>query len=236
MKNTKKSTNKKLASAVAKNKEANTKKLGNTVVKGKKAAKIQKQVIVAAQRKAVAAKKKAAATRNSFRRALYRANKMIASGNSFYKNKLSMKDFKKEYEGFAKRTGMLKGKNLDEDLKTFINNAISNRTLKQCESAVDNLMKHLNDAVSALNKLEGDIDLEGDIKGLSNTNNKYIKVLIKASALKTKEKDGKKVYSIIEENLPNSADLIAVNNKYLKVKRIIIEYFGDQEYAEAYGS
>ena len=211
------------------NTTAKPKKLVSKVVKGKKAAKIQKQVIVAAKREATA-------TRNSFRRALYRANKMIASGNSFYKNKLSMKDFKKEYEGFGKRTGMLKGKNLDEDLKTFINNAISNRTLKQCESAVDNLMKHLNNAVSALNKLEGDIDLENDIKGLSNTNNKYIKVLIKASALKTKEKDGKNVYSIIEQNLPNSADLLAVNNKYLKVKRIIIEYFGNEEYAEAYGS
>ena len=205
------------------------KKLVSKVVKGKKAAKIKQKAIVAA-------KKKATATRNSFRRALYRANKMIASGNSFYKNNLDMKTFKKEFSDFGKRTGMLKGKNLDEDLKTFINNAISNRTLKQCESAVDNLMKHLNDAVSALNKLEGDIDLEADIKGLSNTNNKYIKVLIKASALKTKEKDGKNVYSIIEENLPNSADLLAVNNKYLKVKRIIIEYFGNEEYAEAYGS
>ena len=211
------------------NTTAKPKKLVSKVVKGKKAAKIKQKAIVAAKREATA-------TRNSFRRALYRANKMIASGNSFYKNKLDMKTFKKEYEGFGKRTGMLKGNNLDEDLKTFINNAISNRTLKQCESAVDNLMKHLNDAVSALNKLEGDIDLEADIKGLSNTNNKYIKVLIKASALKTKEKDGKKVYSIIEENLPNSADLIAVNNKYLKVKRIIIEYFGNEEYAEAYGS
>ena len=211
------------------NTDAKPKKLVSKVVKGKKAAKIKQKAIVAAKREATA-------TRNSFRRALYRANKMIASGNSFYKNKLSMKEFKKEYEGFGNRTGMLKGKNLDEDLKTFINNAISNRTLKQCESAVDNLMKHLNDAVSALNKLEGDIDLEGDIKGLSNTNNKYIKVLIKASALETKEKDGKNIYSIIEENLPNSADLLAVNNKYLKVKRIIIEYFGNQEYAEAYGS
>ena len=211
------------------NTTAKPKKLVSKVVKGKKAAKIKQKAIVAAKREATA-------TRNSFRRALYRANKMIASGNSFYKNKLDMKTFKKEYEGFGKRTGMLKGNNLDEDLKTFINNAISNRTLKQCESAVDNLMKHLNDAVSALNKLEGDIDLEADIKGLSNTNNKYIKVLIKASALKTKEKDGKKVYSIIEENLPNSADLIAVNNKYLKVKRIIIEYFGNEEYAEAYRS
>ena len=222
-KNAKKSTNKKLVNTVAKNKEAKPKQLVSKVVKGKKAAKINNIVI---------AKRKAAktATRNSFRRALYRANKMIASGNSFYKNKLSMKDFKKEYEDFGKRTGMLKGKNLDEDLKTFINNSISNRTLKQCESAVDNLMKHLNDAVNAFN------GIEGDTNKLSNTNKKYIEVLKKASALKIEEKDGKKVYSIIEEKLPNSTDLIQVSNKYLNIKRIIIEYFGDEEYAEAYGS
>lgn len=210
-------------------KKSTTKKLVRPAVKGKKSAKNQKLTAVLATRKATA-------TRNSFRRALYRANKMIASGNSFYKNKLSMKEFKSEYQLFNKRTGMLNGKNLDENLKTFLYNEISNRTPKQCESAVDNLMKHLNDAVSALNGLEGDIDFKGDIKGLSNTNNKYIKVLIKAKALKIEEKDGKKVYSIIEEKLPNSADLITVNNKYLNIKRIIIEYFGDEEYAEAYGS
>lgn len=210
-------------------KKSTTKKLVRPAVKGKKSAKNQKLTAVLATRKATA-------NRNSFRRALYRANKMIKSGNSFYKKELSMKEFKKEYEDFGKRTNMLKGKSLDADLKTFINNAISSRTLKQCESAVDNLMKHLNDAVSALNGLEGDIDFKGDIKGLSNTNNKYIKVLIKARALKIEEKDGKKVYSIIEEKLPDSADLITVNNKYLNIKRIIIEYFGDEEYAEAYGS
>ena len=230
MKNTKKSTNKKLSSAVAKNKEASTKKLGNTVVKGKKAAKIQKQVIVAAQRKAVAAKKKAAKTRNSFRRALYRANKIIKSGNSFYKDELSMKTFKKEYTDFGKRTGMLTGKNLDEGLKTFLANAINSRTPKQCESAVDNLMEHLNDAVSTLNKLEGDTNK------LSDVNKKYIKVLEEIDALKTENEEGKDVYSIIEEKLPNSEDLRAVSNKYLNIKRIIIKYFGDQEYGEAYGS
>ena len=230
-KNTKKSTNKKLSSAVAKNKESSTKKLGNTVVKGKKAAKIQKQVIVAAQRKAVAAKKKAAKTRNSFRRALYRANKIIKSGNSFYKNELDMKTFKKEYVNFGNRTGKLKGKNLDEGLKTFLANQINSRTPKQCESAVDNLMKHLNDAVSTLNKLEGDTNK------LSDANKRYIKVLEEISALKTeKNEEGKDVYSIIEEKLPDSEDLRAVTNKYLNVKRIIIKYFGDQEYAEAYGS
>lgn len=227
----KKNTTRNLVNTAAKNKEAKPKKLGNTVVKGKKAAKIKQSLIVAAQRKAVAAKKKAAATRNSFRRALYRANKIIKSGGSFYKNELDMKTFKKEYADFGKRTGMLKGKNLDEDLKTFLGNAINSRTPKQCESAVDNLMKHLNDAVSTLNKLEGDTNK------LSDANKKYIKVLEEIGALKTeKNEEDKDVYSIIEEKLPNSEDLLAVSNKYLNVKRIIIRYFGNQEYAEAYGS
>lgn len=206
-------------------KKSTTKKLVSGVVKGKKSAKNQKLT-------AVLAKRKATANRNSFRRALYRANKIIASGNSLYPKgkKLSMKEFKKEYEDFGKRTGMLKGKNLDEGLKTFIGNQINNRTPKQCESAVDNLMKRLNDAVSAFN------GAEGDTNKLSDTNKKYIEVLIKASALKTEKKDGKNVYSIIEEKLPNSADLLAVSNKYLNIKRIIIHYFGDEEYSEAYGS
>lgn len=223
-KNSKKSTNKKLVNTVAK-REAKPKKLGSKVVKGKKSAKINK--IVTAKR-----------NRNSFRRALYRANKIIASGSSLYPKgkKLSMKEFKKEYEKFGKRTGMLKGKKLDEKLKIFIGNAINSKTPKQCESAVDNLMKHLNDAVNALNRLEGDINFKGNIDGLSNTDNKYIQVLIKARALKIDQKDGKKFYAIIKENLPDSTDLIQVNNKYLSTKRIIIQYFGDEEYAEAYGS
>lgn len=212
-------------------KKSTTKKLVRPAVKGKKSAKNQKLTAVLATRKATA-------NRNSFRRALYRANKIIASGNSLYPNgkKLSMKEFKKEYEGFGKRTKMLKGKNLDENLKIFIGNGINNKTPKQCESAVDNLMKHLNDAVSALNRLEGDINFKGNIDGLSSTDNKYIQVLIKARALKIDEKDGKKFYAIIEDNIPNSADLLAVSNKYLNTKRIIIKYFGDEEYEEAYGS
>ena len=204
-------------------KKSTTKKLRSKVVKGKKSAKNQKLTAVVAARKATA-------NRNAFRRALYRANKIIKSGNSFYKNELSMKEFKKEYEAFGKRTGMLEGKNLDNKLKTFLGNEINSRTPKQCESAVDNLIKHLNDAVSAFN------GVEGDINKLSDANKKYIKVLEEISALKTKENDGKNVYSIIEEKLPDSADLQAVSNKYLNIKRIIIKYFGNQEYAEAYGS
>lgn len=180
-----------------------------------------------------AMKKRAAKTRNSFRRALYRANKMIASGNSFYpkEKKLSMKEFKREYTQFGKRTGMLNGENLDKNLKTFVDNAISNRTPTQCASAAANLMKHLNNAVRSLNRSKGGIET------INDSNKRYIQVLIQAGALKTKKNDkGGNDYSIIREKIPNKEDLLAVNDKYIKFKRIIIEYFGDEEYAEAYGS
>ena len=206
-KHIKKSTIKKLVNSAVKKKKT-TKKLANTA----------------------AMKKRVAKTRNAFRRALVRANTMIANGNSFYKNKLSMKEFKREYEQFGKRTGMLKGKNLDKNLKTFLYNEISNRTPKQCASAVANLMKHLDDAVRSLNRSKDGIET------INDRDKRYIQVLIQAGALKTEEKDGKKVYSIIKGKIPNKEDLLAVNNKYLNFKRILIGYFGDEEYSEAYGS
>ena len=204
----KKSTIKKLVNSVVKNKKI-TKKLMNTAARKKRVAKI----------------------RNSFGSALYRANKMIANGNSFYMKELSMKEFKREYQQFGRRTGMLNGRNLDENLKTFLYNQISNRTPKQCASAVANLMKHLDDAVTALNRSKD------GIKTINDNDKRYIQVLIKAGALKTEDKEGdKKVYSIIKEKVPNKEDLLAVNNKYLNFKRILIEYFGNKEYNEAYGS
>ena len=204
-------------------KKSTIKKLVNSAVKKKK---ITKKLMNTAARK-----KRVAQIRNSFGSALYRANKMITSGNSFHRKELSMKEFKREYQQFGKRTGMLNGKNLNENLKTFLYNEISNRTPKQCASAVANLMKHLDDAVSALNRSKGGIET------INNSNKRYIQVLIKAGALKTEDKkDDKKVYSIIKEKVPNKEDLLAVNNKYLNFKRILIEYFGDEEYSEAYGS
>lgn len=178
-----------------------------------------------------AKKLKAAKTRNSFRRALYRANKMIDSGNSFIKNNISMKEFKREYQKFGKRTGMIKGKNLDKDLKTFVDYYVNKRTPDQCKAAADNLMKHLNNAVRSLNRSKGGIET------IVDTNQRYIQVLIDAGALKKeKNKEGKIVYSIIREKVPNKEDFIAVSDKYLKFKLLIIKYFGDQEYDEAYGS
>ena len=191
----------------------------------------QKKITAKKLGNTAARKKKATVTRNAFRRALYRANKMIASGNSLYTQKLSMKDFKREYEQFGKRTGMLTSKKLDKNLKTFVQNEISSNTPKQCEAAAANLKKHLSNAVRALNKSKGGIDT------ISDTNKKYINVLRKAGALETKEnKSGEKVISIIKDKLPTKDDFINVSDKYLKFKRLIIEEFGSNEYGEAYGS
>ena len=191
----------------------------------------QKKITAKKLGNTTARKKKATVTRNAFRRALYRANKMIASGNSFYTQKLSMKDFKREYEQFGKRTGMLTSKKLDKNLKTFVQNEISSNTPKQCEAAAANLKKHLSNAVRALNKSKGGIDT------ISDTNKKYINVLRNAGALETKEnKNGEKVISIIKDKLPTKDDFINVSDKYLKFKRLIIAEFGSNEYGEAYGS
>ncbi len=176
---------------------------------------------------------KAAKTRNSFRRALYRANKIIGSGNSYRNknNKFSMKEFKSNYTDFSKQTNLIKGKNLDKDLKTFVDYYVNKRTPDQCKAAADNLKRHLNNAVRSLNRSKGGIETTVD------TNQRYIQVLIESNALRTgKNKDGKTVYSIIWEKVPNKEDFIAVNDKYLRFKRLIQEYFGDQEYEEAYGS
>ena len=178
-----------------------------------------------------AKKVKAAKTRNSFRRALYRANKIIDSKNSYRKKGFSMKEFKREYTKFGKRTNMIKGKNLDRDLKTFVDYYVNKKTPYQCKEAAANLRKHLSDAVRSFNRANGVYEK------IDNAYQRYIQVLIGANALRTgKNKDGKTVYSIIWEKVPNKEDFINVSDKYLKFKRLTIEYFGDKEYEEAYGS
>ena len=178
-----------------------------------------------------AKKVKAAKTRNSFRRALYRANKIIDSKSSRYKNKLSMKEFKSEYKEFGEVTGMLKGKTLDKKLKTFVDYAINRRTPYQCKEAAANLRKHLSDAVRSFNRTKGGYEK------IDNAYQRYIQVLMEANALKTgKNKDGKTFYSIVWEKVPNKEDFLNVSAKYLRCKRIIVKFFGDKEYEEAYGS
>ena len=180
-----------------------------------------------------ARKKRAAATRNTFRRALYKANKIIRAGSSFYQNELSMKEFKREYAQFGKRTNMLSSKKLEKNLKTFVQNGIRSETPRQCETAAANLMKHLSGAVRALNRSKGGLET------ISDSNQKYIKILKATNALTAEQnrKDSSKVtYSLIKDKIPNKDDFMDVSNKYLRFKRLIIQEFGNQEYAEAYGS
>lgn len=182
-----------------------------------------------------ARKKRAAATRNTFRRALYKANKIIAAGSSLYpkEKKLSMKEFKREYEQFGKRTNMLSSKKLEKNLKTFVQNGIRSETPRQCETAAANLMKHLSNAVRALNRSKG------GSQTISDNNQKYIRVLKETNALAVEQnkKDSSKVtYSLIKDRIPNKDDFMDVSNKYLRFKRLIIQEFGGNEYGEAYGS
>ena len=178
-----------------------------------------------------AKKVKAAKIRNAFRRALYRANKIIDNHNSFIKKNITMKEFKREYTKFGGRTNLIKGKNLDKDLKTFVDYYINKRTPDQCKEAAANLRRHLNNAVKSIRNSKGGIET------ISDSNKRYIQVLIEAGALKTEtNKEGEVIYSIIKERVPNKEDFIAVNDKYLNFKRIILKYFGDKDYEEAYGS
>ena len=178
-----------------------------------------------------AKKAKAAKTRNSFRRALYRANKIIDNQHSFIKKNISMKEFKREYQKFGERTNLIKGKNLDRDLKTFVDYYINKRTPDQCKEAAANLRKHLSDAVRSFNRTKGGYEK------IDNAYQRYIQVLMGANALKAgKNKDGKTVYSIVWEKVPNKEDFINVSDKYLNFKRLTIKFFGDKEYEEAYGS
>ena len=180
-----------------------------------------------------ARKKRAAVTRNTFRRALYKANKIIEAGSSLFPNKLSMKEFKREYEQFGKRTNMLSSKKLEKNLKTFIQNGIRSETPRQCESAAANLMKHLSNAVRAYNRSKG------VLKNISDNNQKYIRILKETNALAVEQnkKDSSKVtYSLIKDRIPNKDDFMDVSNKYLRFKRLIIQEFGGNEYGEAYGS
>lgn len=182
---------------------------------------------------AVAKKKQTAAIRNTFRRALYKANKIIAAGSSLYQNKLSMKEFKREYEQFGRRTNMLSSKKLEKNLKTFVQNEIRSETPRQCEAAAANLMKHLSNAVRALNRSKGGLET------ISDSNQKYIKILKEANALAVepnKRDSYKTTYSLIKDRIPNKDDFMDVSNKYLRFKRLIIQAFGGDEYGEAYGS
>lgn len=170
--------------------------------------------------------------RNTWRRALYNINRIIKAGNSYRIDEFKgLKELKKRYKEFQTRTNLAKTGNLEEDIKTFIQNDINIITSKQAEKASDNLSKRLIKAVEELNNV-------GDPKKASEKAQKYYNVMIQFNAIskKSEEKGGPKKWTLNEDKVPDAQDFANVSDKYLAWKRWIQHFFPGKEYAEALGS
>lgn len=174
--------------------------------------------------------------RNTWRRALYAANKIIKAGASYRIDIFGMKEFKQRFTDFKARTNLANSGNLEDNLDIFLKHEVNKKTPKQAISARDNLLKHLNEAVEELNKV-------GDSKKASSRTQKYYNVMEQASIIKTKVleygmdgKAAKKEFTLLEDKLPGYQDFMLANDKYLRLKRVIQMFFPGKEYAEAFGS
>lgn len=174
--------------------------------------------------------------RNTWRRALYAANKIIKAGASYRIDIFGMKEFKQRFTEFKARTNLANSGNLEDDLDVFLKNEVNKKTPKQATSSRDNLLKHLREAVEELNKV-------GDFKKASSRVQKYYKVMEQAGVIKTKVleygidgKATKKEFILLEDKLPGYQDFMLANDKYMRLKRIIQMFFQGKEYAEAFGS
>ena len=174
--------------------------------------------------------------RNTWRRALYAANKIIEAGASYHIDIFGMKEFKQRFTEFKARTNLANSGNLEDDLDVFLKNEVNKKTPKQATSARDNLLKHLHEAVEELNKV-------GDFKKASSRAQKYYNVMVQAGVIKTKMleygmdgKATKKEFILLEYKLPGYQDFMLASDKYLNLKRWIQTFFPGKEYAEAFGS
>lgn len=170
--------------------------------------------------------------RNTWRRALYNINRIIKAGASYRVDEFKgLKELKKSFKEFQTRTNLANTGNLEEDIKTFIQNNINIRTAKQAETASDNLLNNLNKAVEELNKV-------GDPKKASEKTQRYYNIMLQNSAIskKSEERGGPKKWVLDEDKVPDAQDFANVSDKYLKWKRWIQQFFPGKEYAEAYGS
>lgn len=170
--------------------------------------------------------------RNTWRRALYTINKIIKSGASYRIDEFKgLKELKKKYKDFQKRTNLANTGNLEKDIKTFIQYDINKTTPKQAETAREHLSDHLHTAIKELNKV-------GDPKKTSKRTQQYYNVMLQLNAIskKSEEKGGPKKWILDEDKVPNAEDFANVSDKYLNWKRWIQTFFPGKEYAEAYGS
>lgn len=170
--------------------------------------------------------------RNTWRRALYNINRIIKAGASYRVDEFKgLKELKKKYKEFQTRTKLANTGNLEEDIKTFIQKDINIRTPKQAETAHDNLLDHLNEAIKKLNEV-------GDPKKASKRTQQYYNVMIQFSAIskKSEKRGDPKKWTLDEDKVPNVQDFVNVSDKYLNWKRWIQTFFPGKEYGEAYGS
>ena len=170
--------------------------------------------------------------RNTWRRALYNVNRIIKAGASYRMDEFKgLKELKKNYKEFQTRTNLANTGNLEEDIKTFIQNNINIRTPKQAGTASDNLLKNLNKAVEEINNV-------GDPKKASEKTQKYYNVMLQIHAInkKSEKRGGPKKWTLDEDKVPNAQDFANVSDKYLNWKRWIQHFFPGTEYGEAYGS
>lgn len=174
--------------------------------------------------------------RNTWRRALYAANKIIKAGASYRIDIFGMKEFKQRFNDFKARTNLANSGNLEDDLDVFLKNEVNKKTPKQAISARDNFLDHLKTAIEELNKV-------GDPKKASERTQQYYNVMLQAGVIKTKVleygidgKATKKEFTLLDDKLPGYQDFMLANDKYLRLKRTIQIFFPGKEYYEAYGS
>ena len=107
----------------------------------------------------------------------------------------------------------------------FISAQVRGRTDKQASSAYDNLMDKFNTTVVKLNQVGGVAEK------LDQRAQLYLNVMIDCNLIED-DKEGK--YHLV--NKPTLNDFLTVSDRYLEIKAALVRYFGDDEYAEAYGS
>ena len=110
-------------------------------------------------------------------------------------------------------------------VRNFISERVRSRTDNQASSAYTNLMDKFNTIVVKLNQVGGVAEK------LDQRAQLYLNVMIDCNLIED-DKEGK--YHLV--NKPTLNDFLTVSDKYLEIKATLVKYFGDDEYAEAYGS
>lgn len=150
-------------------------------------------------------------------------NKDAESKVAGLKEQLTFNQYVKKLNDFQALSG---GKVSNKKLVSgFISAQVRGRTDNQASSAYTNLMDKFNTTVVKLNQVGGvaeKLDQQAQL---------YLNVMIDCNLIED-DKEGK--YHLV--NSPTLNDFLSVSDRYLEIKAALVKYFGDDEYAEAYGS